>query len=92
VAAGLLCATRLAAEVRPGAAVGLEARLRAALRRWDLPDRLSLPAAAVEAQLRRDKKRRGGALRCVRPLAPGQAEVAEVQAAAVRQALSSVLE
>jgi 3-dehydroquinate synthetase len=92
VAAGLLCATRLAAEVRPGAAVGLEARLRAALRRWDLPDRLSLPAAAVEAQLRRDKKRRGGALRCVLPLAPGQAEVAEVQAAAVRQALSSVLE
>ncbi|HEX5012458.1 MAG TPA: 3-dehydroquinate synthase family protein [Planctomycetota bacterium] len=92
VAAGLLCAARLAAGVRPGTTAGLEARLRAILRRWDLPDRLSLPAAAVEAQLRRDKKRRGGALRCVLPLAPGHAEVIEVQAETVRQALAAVLE
>jgi 3-dehydroquinate synthase len=91
VAAGLLCAARLAHDLRP-ASEDLEARLRAVLRRWDLPDRLSLQVAAVEAQMRRDKKRAGGALRCVLPLAPGRAEVAAVDEAAVRRALGAALE
>jgi len=93
VAAGLLCAARLAAALRPGAAAGLEDRLRAALRRAGLPDRLDLPADAVLDQMRRDKKRAGGVLRCVLPLAPGRAEVADVaDPAPLRTALAAVLD
>lgn len=93
VAAGLLCAARLAAALRPGAARGLEDRLRAALRRAGLPDRLDLPTDAVLAQMRRDKKRGGGALRCILPVAPGRAEVADVpDPAPVRAALAAVLQ
>lgn len=93
VAAGLLCAARLAAALRPGAAAGLEERLRAALRRAGLPERLDLPADSVLGEMRRDKKRSGGVLRFVLPLAPGQAEVAAVEdPAAVRAALRAVLD
>jgi len=93
VGAGLLCAARLAAALRPQAAPGLEERLRAALQRAGLPVRLALPAEAVLSEMRRDKKRAGGALHCVLPLAPGQVEVAAVDdPAALRAALAAVLD
>jgi 3-dehydroquinate synthetase len=93
VAAGLLCAARLASRVLPGADGTLQERLSACLQRWDLPQRLPLPAGAVLAQMRRDKKRRAGALRFVLPLAPGRAVVQVVDdPAALREALSAVLE
>lgn len=92
VGAGLLCAARLAAQLRPGAAAGLEQRLSAALRRWGLPVTLQLPSAVVIDQLRRDKKRSGAALRFVLPLAPGRVEMAAVtDDSVVRLALAAAL-
>jgi len=93
VAMGLLCAARLATLLVPGADPGLHERLSACLRRWDLPQRLGLPAAAVLAEMRRDKKRRAGALRFVLPLAPGRAVVTALSdPAPLQDALAAVLD
>jgi 3-dehydroquinate synthase len=95
VGAGLLCAARLAARLRPGASsqgAALEERLRAALLRWQLPVQLDLPPASVLEQMRRDKKRAGAVLRFVLPCAPAQVEVGAVaDEPDIRAALAAVL-
>jgi 3-dehydroquinate synthetase len=92
VGAGLLCAARLAARLRPGATADLEPRLAAVLKRWSLPVRLDLTSASVLQQMRRDKKRAGASLRFVLPLQPAQVEIADVaDEADVRAALAAVL-
>jgi 3-dehydroquinate synthase len=92
VGVGLLCAARLAAQLRPGAAAGLEERLAAALTRWQLPVRLELPMGVVLDQMRRDKKRSGAAPRFVLPLAPGRIEIAAMaDESLVRNVLAAVL-
>ncbi|GJM21097.1 MAG: 3-dehydroquinate synthase [Planctomycetota bacterium] len=70
VGLGLLCAARLAHDGGQ-----LEARLRAALLRWDLPVRRAGDLGELLALMSRDKKRRGGALSLVIPEAPGHVEL-----------------
>jgi len=77
VGVGLHLACRLAGllELCPP---GLADRVAATLRRHGLPDRLTgyTPAAVLEA-MRRDKKRSGGRLRLVLPVALGQVEIVD---------------
>ena len=91
VGLGLLCAARLAAR-QPGAAAGLEARLRALLAGWGLPVAWEVDADAVLAAMQRDKKRRAARAVFVLPLAPGRIEIVEglpeTAVAAALQALS----
>ena len=75
VGLGLLCAARLAAG-RPGAAAGLETRLRALLSGWGLPVAWEHEPRAVLEAMRRDKKRQASGAVFVLPLAPGRVEVA----------------
>jgi 3-dehydroquinate synthetase len=77
VALGLLCAARVAG-TRRGVGAGLEHRLRDRLSAWGLgTTRSGLDPDAVLAEMRRDKKRRGGRLTLILPLAPGRVEVLE---------------
>ena len=87
---GLLCAARLAAG-RPGAAAGLETRLRALLSGWGLPVAWAHEPRAVLEAMRRDKKRQASGAVFVLPLAPGRIEVASGPPdAAVAAALQAV--
>ncbi len=69
VGLGLLCAARLAALT--GGGPGLQSRLAAVLKRWELPVSASWHAEAVISQLIHDKKRRAGHLLFILPDAPG---------------------
>ena len=90
VGLGLLCAARLAAG-RPGAAPGLEPRLRALLSGWGLPVTWDHEPRAVLEAMRRDKKRLGSRAVLVLPLAPGRVEIATGLAdEAVADALAAV--
>lgn len=92
VGLGLLCAARLAAG-REGAREGLEARLRALLRRWGLPVAWDLEPGAVLGAMLRDKKRLASRAVFVLPLAPGMVEIVEGLAeSAVAAALEAVSE
>jgi len=75
VGLGLLCAARLAAG-QPGAAAGLEARLRTLLSGWGLPVAWEHEPRAVLEAMRRDKKQRASGAVFVLPLAPGRVEIA----------------
>jgi len=92
VGLGLLCAARMAAAIEPGARP-LEARLAAVLRRWNLPTRARAELPEVLAQMRRDKKRRGGAPTFVLPLAPGRIQrLHDPPGGQVEAALQAVLD
>ncbi len=100
VGLGLLCAARLAA-LRDDDAVsapdratpGLEDRVRAALIRWGLPVAVRAELPSLLAQMRRDKKRRGGGPVFVVPLAPGRLQLVHAPPAGqVEAALQAALE
>jgi len=92
VALGLLAAARMAAALHDDADAQLEVRLAETLRRWELPVTVDLPLPAVLAELRRDKKRQGGAPVFVLPLAPGRCVIQAVpDPQAPARALAAVL-
>jgi 3-dehydroquinate synthetase len=89
VGLGLLCAARLA--VLCGGAPGLEARLSAALRRWELPVTAAWATDEVLAALVHDKKRRADGQLFVLPEAPGRVRMLRApQERFVRAALEAV--
>ncbi len=90
VALGLLCAARLAAGL-PDADRELPARLTGTLRRWGLPTSSPLTAEPLLAEMGRDKKRAGGALRLVLAPRPGRVEIEDaVPADRIRAGLEAV--
>ncbi|HTE06764.1 MAG TPA: 3-dehydroquinate synthase family protein [Planctomycetota bacterium] len=89
VGLGLLCAARLA--VLTGAEPGLEQRLAATLRRWNLPTHGMFSPEGVLSTLRHDKKRRAEGLLFILPDAPGHLRLLRApDPALVQQALQAI--
>ncbi|MDX1623911.1 MAG: 3-dehydroquinate synthase, partial [Gemmatimonadota bacterium] len=90
VAIGLVAAARLA-ESDGIAEPGLADRVEAALERIGLPTRVpaGMEAEDLIGRIRHDKKRAGGVVHMVLPVAPGEVEVRPVGGATVERWVAS---
>jgi len=92
VAAGMVVATRIAADTGVLADAALPQRLTAMLQRFTLPVRLppGTDPAAVLAAMQYDKKAEAGKVQWVLPVRPGEVTRAPVPTAAVAAALAAL--